>query len=461
MTIYVLDMGLRQYGDCILITHGDKKILIDCGKPVDKSSIRLQLKKILQQEPPFHFDLLIMTHCHDDHIGSLPELIEMDEISAGRYLLADPDLRWKKPTDTDGANEKDGITEALFEEDYSNLSDSELELFLSDVDTIDVRYRRMISTLTARGANVKLFEGVDADNYDDLHNEFKDFGLKIMGPTRNHLQITRNGVLGAREAVADFFEQSDNTDTIESMVELYRKIFNDGTIDSQAFLDATKNSGSINNQSIVVKVSADGLTALLAGDMQFAEPNVVGIQQEMDLLLEKVFEEGPYTLIKTCHHTSENGLSDPMLDRWISEGTEFFVHSGGLRDDDHPDEKVLKSLKARKNSIKFARTDRNGMIKIEKGNSGDLVMSITKGTINNFDVNVEPDGTGPQDEPIIAEEAPVTEGVIPVVKEVENIMIPQQTSSGDQGFVELVAKIPANISKVTITVEIDGEKKKL
>ncbi len=42
------------------------------------------------------------------------------------------------------------------------------------------------------------------------------------------------------------------------------------------------------------------------------------------------------------------------------------MHSGGKKDEDHPDPEVLKMLKARKDKIQFARTDRNSIIKAEK-----------------------------------------------------------------------------------------------
>jgi beta-lactamase superfamily II metal-dependent hydrolase len=451
MTIYLLDMGLKQYGDCILITNGERKILIDYGKPNDQSSLRLQLKKILKQDPPFNFDLLVVTHCHDDHIGSLPEMIETEEITADTYLLADPAMRWGNKDGTDAVVVRDGLTEALMEEDHSDLSDAELEEFISDAGLIDVRYKRMISVLKKRKANVELFKGVDGKNYDFLNKEFSDFGLQILGPTKKHLKITREVLVDGKDAIADFISKSEYVDSAQNHVDIYRKIWKVNTIDDNVFLDvAKKDSGSINDQSIVIKVSADDCTALLGGDMQFADPKCTGIEEEVEALIEKVFENGPYDLVKTSHHSSDNGINGSMLDRFIEGGTEFFAHSGGLKDDDHPDQQVLDLLKKRKDKIQFARTDRNGVIKVEKDSKGVLTMYITKGTFNNFTANVLSDANESGQEQVNSER--------PVRTVTSNISNTTQDSFGN---VEVTAKIPKDLSKVTITVDIEPEKKKI
>src|SRR5215216_862130 len=71
--VYLLDPGTEKYGDCILCRFGDTTILIDGSHPGDyngsdgHASIPSQLQAILGA-PPFAIDLLIVTHCHLDHI---------------------------------------------------------------------------------------------------------------------------------------------------------------------------------------------------------------------------------------------------------------------------------------------------------------------------------------------------------------------------------------------------------
>src|SRR6187455_1837116 len=74
MRIDMLDVGKTKYGDCLLVRHDQRSILIDGAHPGDTVSIRAQLASLLQHPPPFAVDLLVVTHCHLDHIGCLPAL---------------------------------------------------------------------------------------------------------------------------------------------------------------------------------------------------------------------------------------------------------------------------------------------------------------------------------------------------------------------------------------------------
>jgi len=71
LTITMLDVG---QGDALLIETADnKKILIDAG--IKKSS-KYVVVPVLQRKGINSLDLLIATHCHADHIGGFPYLIE-------------------------------------------------------------------------------------------------------------------------------------------------------------------------------------------------------------------------------------------------------------------------------------------------------------------------------------------------------------------------------------------------
>jgi len=97
LTIYLLDMGEQIYGDCLLCLAGGKTILIDGGHQKDFTgqpgydSIPTQLSGILEG-PPFSVDLLVVTHCHTDHIGCLPEMIAAKQLAPKWALVADEDL---------------------------------------------------------------------------------------------------------------------------------------------------------------------------------------------------------------------------------------------------------------------------------------------------------------------------------------------------------------------------------
>src|SRR3954451_24294536 len=101
MRIHILDVGRTKYGDCILVTQCSRKILIDGAHPGDTARIRAQLKTLLGQDPPFDIDLLVVTHCHSDHIGCLPALVGGGDLNIKKALVADEKLGWGRTADGD------------------------------------------------------------------------------------------------------------------------------------------------------------------------------------------------------------------------------------------------------------------------------------------------------------------------------------------------------------------------
>lgn len=96
-TITLLDMGEKKYGDSVLCQFGTKRLLIDGGHLGDHQpthgypSLPDQLRQ-LTGDWPLEVDLLVVTHCHADHIGCFPTLVTRGELTAKWALVADPDL---------------------------------------------------------------------------------------------------------------------------------------------------------------------------------------------------------------------------------------------------------------------------------------------------------------------------------------------------------------------------------
>ncbi len=224
MKVYLLDVGTREYGDSLVVHNEDKRILIDGAHKGDSALLLKQFKSIFNQDSPFHFDLLVVTHLHDDHIGCLPELVKEGEITASKCLLMNPDFRWSPGAIDNGP--ADGFLDALLEEDRSFLSDKELEEFLDGSAKLVDRYKEMIQTLTDNSSEVMLFNGVDANDYRELEDEFKSLGMKILGPTRNHLDITRNALMGVITTLRDSINRRRLIDNIPNNVERYKQFFN-------------------------------------------------------------------------------------------------------------------------------------------------------------------------------------------------------------------------------------------
>lgn len=456
MEIHFLDMGTEKYGDCIVIEHEGRKILIDGAHPGDSTSILRQLKKISGIAPPYEFDLLIMTHCHSDHIGCLPPLVKTGDIRAKMSLLANPVYRWGEEdgTEPDHFSDAGVLREALLEEDRADMKEEELEQFLFDAPRLLPGYKEMIGILRGQG-EVILYDGNDENDYSGLEQTFSDFGLKILGPSAEHLRLTQKS-LGVAP-IADAINQlKDSIDSAIPITEAYRKLATKLLSDDpeEGLADKT-NKGAINNQSIIIKVNA-GWSALLAGDMQFAKAEVTGMDDEMKALLNAVNEEGPYDFIKLTHHTSYNGTNEEILDKWL-EHTKLFAHTGGKQDGSHPEESVLEMLKTRKNKLKFIRNDRNGIMTIGKDDQGKLAFWLSKGQPNNFTPNTDADK---------AVEAEVQKGSganvgQPVVQQ-ENKKAEEKKEivvTDSREVVEVTARIPNSPTRVTLTIDIDNKKK--
>jgi beta-lactamase superfamily II metal-dependent hydrolase len=451
MEIYLLDVGERQYGDCILVTHGDRRILIDGGHPGDDDLIGRQLRRLLG-EAPHRIDLLIVTHCHADHYGCLPELVENEVIDVQRALVADETLGWPhSPPNDDAAGEDDApappvgsarqiLSEALLEEPLTDATDEEVARFLADAMSGEDKYTQMLTAIP----HVTRYGTASNSAIRNIEQDFASFGLKILGPTAAHLRTCAGFIYRESHRRRDDAPESDEMVNPADLVASYRRAVARKMAVAQGEADAVDaedrmGAGSArNNQSIVVKLLADGFSALLAGDMQFAAAEVPGLDDAMAALREKVRSAGPYDFVKLTHHSSYNGVDDSVLEDY--PGCRNFAHTGGLYDPTHPDPGVLEILSERRNDLYFARTDRNGLITVKKS-GGNMRMRVQRGALNNFERNRRRPRPDDGRDTRLAHEEAVIERL-------------------DKDYVEVIARIPHRATRVTVTIDVDPEKKK-
>lgn len=75
LKIYSIEMH-QQYGDSTLITYGDFDLLIDAGDQKDGPYVNKFLKEHISSDN--HLDMIIVSHCHSDHMGGLSYMSSSD-----------------------------------------------------------------------------------------------------------------------------------------------------------------------------------------------------------------------------------------------------------------------------------------------------------------------------------------------------------------------------------------------
>ena len=386
-TYHFLDVGGVKYGECILLEFGATRILIDGSHVEDFDgqhgyrSIPEQIQSILGGNPPYDIDLIVVTHCHADHVGCLPELFSKGIIKPTCALLTDPKLGFGR-TEGEDASTQDlarpavRLAALLREEDASDLDDRELRAFVDAVSKVEARYNAFVKNLKARGVEVILYRGQGLPSA--LVKRLAATNIQLLGPTADQLLLCADQISKTNEGADDIAADADLRDDAD-LVRLYRSIIEEDA-DASGYL----RGNGMNCQSITLALGPPEARVLLAGDMQFSQPGVKGVDKEMKMFRQRVVAAGPYKLFKTTHHTSHNGQDEDFLAE-IGD-PELIVHSGGLRDDDHPGPTVLQMLKQR-GRIKFARTDRNGVISVKPHLSPDRAIDVTRGRLNDFTPN--------------------------------------------------------------------------
>ncbi|MCE7070887.1 MBL fold metallo-hydrolase [Dyadobacter sp. CY327] len=452
MKLHLLDMGQTKYGDCLLLENNGRRILIDGAHPGDTNAIRSQLRKLFSSEPPFSVDLLIVTHCHSDHIGCLPDLIGLGQLTAVTALVADENLGFGRTSSGDVAADRAGsavakmLIPALQEEDFSDLPDEDLEQFIDDAATLESKYLRMLSRLETDGTRIFRYgrdfaigDQTTSNELTDFEHDFSDFGLKILGPSLPHLFKCAEVISNASDIFPAGVDNALAGDDVVPITDLYRSLSQRIEQDVAAGLDRPGLGAAKNNQSIVIKVGDQQFSALLAADMQLAKAEVLGLNDLMKELLDEIKRQGPYHFVKLSHHASYNGFNE-RVQQALGE-TKMFAHTGGRRDASHPDEDVLALLESNASGLLFARTDRNGIITVST-DGGTPSMTVSRGRLNDYSPNTV------SDEPVSSEI------VMPLAVQ-GGQQVPIVPATMTQEFVKVTAKIPHGNTKVTLTIQVE------
>jgi beta-lactamase superfamily II metal-dependent hydrolase len=449
LRVHLLDVGLRKYGDSVLVEFGKTLALIDGGHTGDDrgsaghDSIPAQLESILGHKAPFHVDLLIVSHAHEDHIGCLPALVKDKILSAASALVVDPGLGWGRasgeaPPDAGTDDRVRLVVAGLREEMVRDERDGRsLEEFLSDAVSLESNYKSMLKTLADDGTKIVRYIGPEDPKLRNLSKGFASIGLSVLGPSQEQLlrcaDKLAKGLSDAVRAATDLL----GTDADLEAADIYRRL---AAGESDA-VDGQRLGNIVNLQSIATQFEFEGRKLLFAGDMQFAKPGVSDqkIEKGVGDLKAAISKEAPYDFVKLSHHGSDNAFDEDLLKKLGA--TKRFGICAGEQSTKHPNARILDLLASHQPALQWVRTDRNRLSNVLFSKTR-VTMTTEKGEINDARPNSADEAAPPVPRPLLpAAAAP------PRVSATE--------ARAGAGFVEVVARIPNQRTRVRISVEVE------
>jgi len=458
--VHLLDVGLEKYGDCVLIEFGPTRVLIDGAHTGDHDgsaghdSIPDQIGQLLQTEPPFTVDLLVVSHGHEDHIGCLPRLVADGVLRAKSALVTDPGMAWGRAVDSPpldaGADERiRRVLAGLREEPrLEELDGRSIEAFLADAISQERQYTKMLEKLEEGSARVVRYIGPDDPELKALIKQLQKLNppvsLKVLGPSESQLLACADRLANATRDALDAATNLLRTDAALDVKQMYLRL---ATGESDA-IDASRLGNLVNLQSLVTQFEYQGRKLLFAGDMQFAKPGVNDekIAQGLAELKQAIAHEAPYDFVKISHHGADNAFDETFLE--ALGPTKLYGICAGEKSTKHPHRTVLRLLDSQEPAVRWARTDRN------------LKTTIT---FLKDRVRVKPEVEPLNDaRPNAADEAATAAhaGVAPLApRAVEAPMpapFPAALPASDR-FVEVLVKVPNERTRVTMSLEIEPD----
>jgi beta-lactamase superfamily II metal-dependent hydrolase len=458
-SVHCLDVGAFNYGDSILCVFDGHTILIDGGTPrsgeasdavvagedVSHEPIQDQIRAVLGQSGTAEVDLLIVTHCHADHIGSLPKLFGSGALKCQWALLADPQLGYGITTDSDepppadDMSPRDKLWLALREEPLFGASDPQIAAFIEDAAREYEAYVAFVNALQAglgprcvvyRGPTEEVSEGLT-----DLLAEFESTGLHVYGPSFDHLLACAEWLEGRSE---DLIEDA-MADSPASLVEAYRHALE--LLESQDAEDSS-DGAAVNCQSIVLRLGPEDHQVLLTGDMQFAKPDVGDGSPFVKALLDTVNVDAPFDFVKLSHHGATNGQNKSILTKW---GAKNLAVSTGSVSSKHPTEPTLKALEQLEpGGVKWARVDMNGRCTYALAN-GQSGLRGERGALN--------DKTRPSARSGDAVVSTTSRAEVGAASRRPSVVV----SGGADESVEIHIKLPHRRTRVSVSIDIDPQ----
>jgi hypothetical protein len=316
--------------------------------------------------------------------------------------------------------------------------DRALAEFLSDAATLEDRYKKMLDKLGQTGTVIRH----GRDNPQPLIDALaaQNVTLNILGPSNDFLAICAEQIRQATDAAVASVSDALRSDETVDLASLYRRMIGDGP---DAVADSGRPGPAVNLQSIVTSFGFKGKRFLFAGDMQFEQPEIQGVDALMAALRDKVKSAGPYTFVKLSHHGSFNAFSESIYQELNAQGkSRLFGICAGEQSTSHPNPATLKVLQDHKSEIRWARTDHNRQSSFFFGTATPKV-TIEQGSLNDPKPNT--------DEVLVPEVVTPTEPV-----SLETAAAGQSVTPANKGeVVEVNVRVPHTSTKVTLTIEVE------
>lgn len=458
----LLDVGAIEYGDSVLIQAGGLTALIDGGKSASgNSSSSVVLGETVSHKPldvqirellgGTTVDLLVVTHCHSDHVGCLPRLFAEGRLSCKYALLADAQLGYGIGVDAPLLPDfsemapKHKLQLALHEEPITSSDPAAIRAFIEDSAREYSDYLRFGKSIkTALGDQCVEYRGTleqQSPGLTALLTAMAPMGLRIYGPSLTHLIRCAGFLEGRSEDMPEEELQEAIRKNNGDLAAAYRSL-QPIPLDADLAGDGEGDNGNaVNNQSIVMSVSDGVNRVLLTGDMQFVKPQVADeeLKAEMKQLIERVAADAPFAFVKLSHHGATNGQNLTFLRKL---GARNFGISTGSRSGKHPTDATLDALKAlaMETPIQWGRVDING--KCQYSGTGGL--TVSRKTLNDSTPAALRAGDAVEIPPA-ATVQPQPSAPMPTHRLV---------AAGGSDGVEVVVRIPRGVARVNVTIEV-------
>lgn len=309
-----------ERGDCLLIEYGDDpkdpyRILIDCGPPVTYPLLVERLKKI--PETKRHFELFVVTHVDDDHIGGALSFLK--DVEALGITFGDVWFNgWEQMSEDLSVKQGEKLSEGL--------------------ETLGVPWNAAFRTRAEKTGRPVYGEAVVVPASGALPRvELADgLALTLVSPTREklaelaplwHAYLEKAGLLGA-PATGEDEEIPDDA------------LLGGVDVEVLASKPDRKDPSEANGSSIAFILEYGAVRWLLTGD---AHHDVLEDGLQRFAKEQGITGRVPLDLFKVSHHGSRNNVTRSLLERM--HALEYLVCSDGAKFQHPNDEAISKILK--------------------------------------------------------------------------------------------------------------------